>query len=298
MLNKMRKINKDFNNAPKELQNCANKNEQNLLETKKINSDCYKQSKKELEKQFHGKCAYCETKYTEYTQIEHYRPKSIYYWLAYEWSNLLPSCTKCNTKKGNKFPLINKSKKVKIPPLQGNKKINRNQCKADSFPLIDENPYLLHAKIDNSKEYFSFEIDKNYKGIEIIGLDEEGKSDLQKEYSGKADATIRICDLNRAELKKDRYQKVIREIVKSFELVLKILIITEAPLSKYYKVFKSIFENITEKSIDANLEHTLLRTVLLDIQKFDAIIGSSIENNENFKEYIIKAYTKYYQENK
>ncbi len=34
---------------------------------------------------FHGKCAYCESPY---------RPG--YYWLAAEWTNLLPSCTHCN----------------------------------------------------------------------------------------------------------------------------------------------------------------------------------------------------------
>ena len=61
--------------------------------------------KSALEKLFHGKCAYCETKYeaNQPVDIEHYRPKSAYmvdgkltkpgyWWLAADWTNLLPSC--------------------------------------------------------------------------------------------------------------------------------------------------------------------------------------------------------------
>lgn len=60
-----------------------------------------------LQSLFHGKCAYCEARYgaTGYVEIEHHRPKSIYYWLAADWSNLLPACKRCNNGKLAKFPL-------------------------------------------------------------------------------------------------------------------------------------------------------------------------------------------------
>jgi len=56
---------------------------------------------------FHGKCAYCEHKpQAGYVgDVEHYRPKGKvdedpdhpgYYWLAYDETNLLPSCAFCN----------------------------------------------------------------------------------------------------------------------------------------------------------------------------------------------------------
>lgn len=70
---------------------------------------------------FHGKCAYCESPIAsdQPGDIEHFRPKGEltdsenrpvlvdgahggniphpgYYWLAYDWRNLLPSCTDCN----------------------------------------------------------------------------------------------------------------------------------------------------------------------------------------------------------
>jgi hypothetical protein len=70
---------------------------------------------------FDEKCAYCEAKVTpqSYGDAEHFRPKGAvtvpgdngpttvvdargaphpgYFWLAYEWTNLLPACQKCNS---------------------------------------------------------------------------------------------------------------------------------------------------------------------------------------------------------
>lgn len=67
------------------------------------------------------KCYYCEIPYSAvaFGTVDHFRPKAIvnntgkkadrepgYYWLAYEWTNLLMACPRCNTRiKRNKFPL-------------------------------------------------------------------------------------------------------------------------------------------------------------------------------------------------
>jgi uncharacterized protein (TIGR02646 family) len=57
---------------------------------------------------FHGKCAYCESKVThvDYGHIEHYRPKSLFPELTFEWDNLLLACGICNgaEHKGDRFP--------------------------------------------------------------------------------------------------------------------------------------------------------------------------------------------------
>ncbi|WP_089812008.1 hypothetical protein [Chitinophaga sp. YR627] len=56
------------------------------------------------------KCCFCESKisHTSYGDVEHYRPKSAwvqheealnkpgYFWLSYDWNNLLLSCELCN----------------------------------------------------------------------------------------------------------------------------------------------------------------------------------------------------------
>lgn len=55
----------------------------------------------------HGKCAFCESVpgATASLQIEHYRPKSEFAGVAFEWSNWLPACPLCNTKKSTRFPV-------------------------------------------------------------------------------------------------------------------------------------------------------------------------------------------------
>ncbi|MEK7676451.1 MAG: HNH endonuclease [Verrucomicrobiota bacterium] len=47
-------------------------------------------------------CMLCDA--NESTDIEHYRPKSIYPTLALTWENLLWACTACNRFKGDRFP--------------------------------------------------------------------------------------------------------------------------------------------------------------------------------------------------
>ena len=64
----------------------------------------------------YNKCCYCERKTSG--RIDHFRPKGAirqskgsnrvhpgYYWLAYQWDNLLLACEDCNLKKSDCFPL-------------------------------------------------------------------------------------------------------------------------------------------------------------------------------------------------
>lgn len=60
------------------------------------------------------KCAYCECILQEtdsYSQVEHFHPKSLYPEEVVIWENLLPSCGRCNSPKGNhdtvKIPIVN-----------------------------------------------------------------------------------------------------------------------------------------------------------------------------------------------
>ena len=56
---------------------------------------------------FNGKCAYCESaiEHVDYPDIEHYRPKSKFPDLTFQWDNMLLACTKCNSKhKRDAFP--------------------------------------------------------------------------------------------------------------------------------------------------------------------------------------------------
>jgi len=126
------------------LESCARKQkEHNRLcesgEPQKV-SPLYSHTKSVFLAAFRGKCAYCESEIAaaQHGSLDHYRPKQGvtengqvvlsadgsrrhrgYYWLAYDWNNLLPSCILCNepsTKlsggklvgKRNEFPIRGK----------------------------------------------------------------------------------------------------------------------------------------------------------------------------------------------
>lgn len=63
----------------------------------------------------HQKCAFCEAKPAESgnIEVEHFKPKSLYPELAFEWDNFLPVCRKCNDSKSNhdtgKEPIVDPS---------------------------------------------------------------------------------------------------------------------------------------------------------------------------------------------
>ena len=90
-----------------------------------FNTNIYgsKTVKKALLRAQYEKCCYCEAKFLANSpgDVEHYRPKGAvrqtdgqgaeypgYYWLAYDWNNLLVSCEDCNrSHKKSLFPLKN-----------------------------------------------------------------------------------------------------------------------------------------------------------------------------------------------
>lgn len=55
--------------------------------------------------EFEQKCAYCERLLGMEGAIDHFRPKSLYPWLAFEWVNLMYACNNCNRSKSDAFPL-------------------------------------------------------------------------------------------------------------------------------------------------------------------------------------------------
>lgn len=73
-----------------------------------FDSGQWKPAKDRLKRDSRGKCAYCEapTSLVAHGDVEHFRPKSIYWWLAFCFDNYLYSCQICNqTYKGDNFPI-------------------------------------------------------------------------------------------------------------------------------------------------------------------------------------------------
>jgi uncharacterized protein (TIGR02646 family) len=156
-----------------------------------------------LRQMFGMKCAYCESVYgpTAPMTVEHYRPKGAYdlpdgtrqkpgyWWLASTWSNLLPSCTDCNSERGhdaegtpvkmgkaNRFPLVDESRRANGP---GGER--------------DEEPLLLDPTFDEPDEHLEF-IDR---GLVRPAEGSGGESNHGKE-------TIEVLGLRRGDLVKAR----------------------------------------------------------------------------------------------
>lgn len=91
----------------------------NLTEIKK-RSIIWRELKDSLADLSHDKCWYCEIKQERSDNaVDHFRPKSLYPWLAFEKGNYRYSCTYCNSGRKN--------------PASG-----ETEGKDDSFPLLDE----------------------------------------------------------------------------------------------------------------------------------------------------------------
>ena len=90
---------------------------------KKWKATFWKQSKEQLLAESNQKCAYCETptRVVMYGDVEHFRPKSVYWWLAYSYENYLPSCGACNQEyKKDFFELKDTTKQLKGIPVPSN----------------------------------------------------------------------------------------------------------------------------------------------------------------------------------
>jgi len=168
-----------------------------------FNEDLYKDFRQVfLFKAFYQKCAYCEVNHSDGSpvQVEHYRPKGAvtenreyikhtgYFWLAYEWWNLLPSCAHCNTKhtdpSGQSHP-----GKLNEFPVSG-ERILAPCDDPDHWQdeLVGEGAVLVNPYFDDP--------------VKHIGFDPATGAAIAKSPRGKA--TIDICDLNRPALRDKR----------------------------------------------------------------------------------------------
>lgn len=73
-----------------------------------LKSSLWRRAKPQLSRESAGKCAYCDAPASAvaYCDVEHFRPKSVYWWLALCYDNYLFACQICNQgNKGDQFPV-------------------------------------------------------------------------------------------------------------------------------------------------------------------------------------------------
>jgi hypothetical protein len=82
-------------------------------------SGYWKAAKKQIKAESFGKCAYCEAPVdaVAHGDVEHFRPKGKYWWLAYCYDNYVFACQICNQSfKGEEFPCHGPMLEL-VPPL-------------------------------------------------------------------------------------------------------------------------------------------------------------------------------------
>ncbi len=229
----------------------------------------------QLAKTYKNKCAYCERLCK--ADIEHYRPKKSvdeanghpgYYWLCYEWTNLVPACITCNREgsKHNHFPIL--GKRVLYPPLLPNNHLALDACKAENSPLAEEKPCLLHPEIDHPEDFFGFETDPSGAGIRLVGVDTEGRGTC----------TIQTCLLNRQELTLDRKISVIDEFKDAVEGLFYQLQNDELTETEFQQGIIQHLQILKAKSKNPEKTHTYLRKfIVASAENFEKIILPFLE---------------------
>jgi 5-methylcytosine-specific restriction endonuclease McrA len=165
---------------------------------------------------FYGRCAYCEAPIADFQfgDIEHFRPKkgvkdadgkiiyfkddrgdkildkagkpiphSGYYWLAYEWTNLLPTCQVCNRPKNTCFPVIGNhaqspGDEAKEQPLLINPISDRPDDDPEKHLAVDPETGTMFA-LNNS--------DRGLMCIKIFNLNQ--RDQLKKARKGAIEST-------------------------------------------------------------------------------------------------------------
>ena len=191
-----------------------------------FNNNRWKPAKKQLFAETGGKCAYCEapTSPVTFGDVEHYRPKSIYWWLAYCYDNYLASCQLCNQKfKKDSFPIQNG--KMRGPAIRSNITDKFIESKAGTIapdPLNEvevdefirqheqERPLLLNPYFDDPVEYFAWRADDVLREVEVTPNSENFQVEVivnteNSDVERIAAASIKYYGLNRKELKSARY---------------------------------------------------------------------------------------------
>ncbi len=196
------------------------------IEKHNFKSARWKPAKEQLFAETGGKCAYCEapTSVVAFGDVEHYRPKSLYWWLAYCYDNYLASCQLCNQRfKKDVFPIQNR--KMPAPVIRRNTTNDFIEAKAgqiapdpldadqvDAFIRLhqQERPLLLNPYFDEPAEYFAWHADDVLREVEITANRESPRLEIvvnpeNPDLEPIAAASIQYYGLNRKELKALRY---------------------------------------------------------------------------------------------
>lgn len=170
------------------------------------------------------KCCFCESRVTHISDgdVEHFRPKAAwlheidglkkpgYFFLAYDWDNLLLSCQACNQRaKGNQFPILNSIIRIAI---------------SSTYDYSLEKAIFINPAMEDPEISITFyeEIPKgnNYRGrktIELLELDRFSLNEARREKLKDLFALKEVIEVVQNETDRERAEQILRRRI--FEIV-------------------------------------------------------------------------------
>ena len=186
---------------------------------RQFDSGYWTKAKKQLKKESGDKCAYCEasTAVVAHGDVEHFRPKSRYWWLAYCYDNYLFACQICNqTFKGDHFPLTDETLRLTAPPLAPGATIAQKRefvrrfapdpldpAHGQTWELFEaahqaEGCLLLNPYADDPEKHFAWDADAALQEVAVRAKDEASRPFYE--------AAEQFYGLNRPELLAERWR--------------------------------------------------------------------------------------------
>lgn len=225
-----------------------------------------------LEALFHGKCAYCETRYcsTAPVDVEHYRPKGAvaeaaghggYWWIAMDWDNLLPSCIDCNRRRGQVIVTASSN----LEELAASSRLPVTGAgKKDSFPLADEAGRLVAESSDHASEgalllnpcrdnpcaYLGYSFAPGRQVALVLPV---GEADARR----RAATSIQVYGLNRLGLVQDR-----TEILRRLEFLARLVVdLTASAAALEEPATSQLLQSTAARNVAAQLRLLVDRTL-------------------------------------
>lgn len=239
----MTKVEKNYEDIPSILKHESRKEAfaQNVnAQAYSFGEKLYKTGKvqKKLNEIYHLKCAFCEQKLLDAPKhIEHYRPKDIYYWLAYSWDNLLLACGSCNSAKGTNFKTENSKVSYRNEIFE---EIHRLGKGYDEI----EKPFIIHPEKEDV--------------LQDIRYDKEGK--VSSENPRVQHTIEEACKLNRDELVQKRLS-VLNDFINQINKHYNLFTQEKSSLSRFKPDIETFIEKANKESEFYSFRYFILHNI-------------------------------------
>lgn len=211
-----------------------------LLEQRKYDSAAdprykYPDIKVALDAIYFGKCVFCEQEIEQY-QVEHYRPKQIYYWLALSWDNLLCVCPFCNVFKSTNFDRTNPQASLSASDLT-EYNIHGLGSLYDQLEL----PMLVNPEVTNPDGKLEFD-----------------KNGALRSQDARFQYTIDICKISRSKLNDKR-----KAILDEFRKHIKDAYLQSTDPRDRAVAIKTVLNQVKDSASDEKKSFTAFRRYLV-----------------------------------